>query len=561
MGLIFPAALGLAALSIPIIIFYMLRLRRQPAQVSSLLLWRRVLQDHQANAPWQRLRRNLLLLLQLLLLALLVLALARPFRNVDAKVQGNVILLLDASASMQATDVSPTRFEAAKTEARAVIRSLKSGDSVSLIRVADLPQPLLTGDAAADRNALEAALAAAEPGASAANWEPALALAAAGAASQANSTVVILSDGAIPADLPALPAPVRWIPVGERSDNQAIVALATREGKNGAELFVQVANFADETVSTRLEIRLDGQLFEARNLNLPPAPGGTESLTLTGLPAGTQTIEARLARPDDLLLDNVARANRSTLGGRVLLVGPGNLFLERAFGLLPGLSVLQATPDTLPTEADFDLVVFDRVAPETLPDFAENFLFIAPPQSTPLFEVRGTFTNTLRTGQPAADHPALAYVDFANLHVSQAQKIESPPWMRTLLNSDGGPLLLAGENEGRRAAIIAFSLINSDLPLQIDFPILIANLSRWLLDQPAFETPATDAGSAAGAANPLNAAESNIRPDQSRILGSNAGQTDAPSLQGRQEFWWLLAALALIILGWEWWVYWRGGGA
>jgi hypothetical protein len=108
LGLIVPAALGFIALAIPIIIFYMLRLRRQPAPISSLLLWQRVLQDHEANAPWQRVRRNLLLLLQLLLLALLVLALARPFRTVEAKVQGNIILLIDASASMQATDISPS---------------------------------------------------------------------------------------------------------------------------------------------------------------------------------------------------------------------------------------------------------------------------------------------------------------------------------------------------------------------------------------------------------------------------------------------------------------------
>jgi 4-hydroxybenzoate polyprenyltransferase len=71
MGFINPAALGLFLLSIPIVIFYMLRLKRQPMKVSSLLLWQRVLQDQQANAPWQKLRRNLLLLLQLLLLALL----------------------------------------------------------------------------------------------------------------------------------------------------------------------------------------------------------------------------------------------------------------------------------------------------------------------------------------------------------------------------------------------------------------------------------------------------------------------------------------------------------
>src|SRR5690606_15281051 len=126
----------------PIIIFYMLKLRRRPARVSSLLLWQQVVQDRQANAPWQRLKRNLLLLLQLLILALLVLALARPYLNVPAEVQGNVVILLDASASMQATDVSPSRFAAAQAEALALIERLGANDAVSLLAVESTPRLL-----------------------------------------------------------------------------------------------------------------------------------------------------------------------------------------------------------------------------------------------------------------------------------------------------------------------------------------------------------------------------------------------------------------------------------
>lgn len=560
MGLLLPGALGLTALALPIIIFYMLRLRRQPARVSSLLLWQRVLQDHQANAPWQKLRRNLLLLLQLLLLALLVLALARPFRAVEAKVQGNVIILLDASASMQATDVTPTRFEAAKTAARALINALKPGDTVSLIAVADLPRPLITADAGLDRSALEAALKAAQPGPAPANWPTALALASAGAASMPQSTVVILSDGAIPADLPALPAPVRWMPIGTGSNNQAIVALSTREGNAGPELFARVINFSDQPAQTRLEIRVDDQLFEARNLSLAAYPQGSRSLTFTGLPATAQTIQAALSQADDLPLDNQAQTRRAPLGGRVLLVGPGNLFLERALGLLPGLSVAQTGPDNLPAQiADFDLLIFDRTAPQTIPAGTKNMLFIGPPNSTPLFAVGDVFSNTRIIIPPAADHPALAYVDFANLHLASARAVTPPPWMRPLLTAEGGPLLLAGENNSQRLAVIAFDLLKSDLPLQVDFPILMANLTRWLLEQPALEADSTAANSANR--NPLNVAESNIRPNQAQISGANANQPETATLPGRQEFWWILAALTLPVLAWEWWVYWRGGGA
>src|SRR6476660_9635530 len=103
MGVLLPVALALLALAIPIVVFYMLRLRRQELNVSSSMLWRRAALDRTANAPWQRLRRNLLLLLQLLLLLLLVFSLARPFIFTDSVASGNIVLVLAASASMQAT--------------------------------------------------------------------------------------------------------------------------------------------------------------------------------------------------------------------------------------------------------------------------------------------------------------------------------------------------------------------------------------------------------------------------------------------------------------------------
>ena len=104
MSFLTPLALIGGLLAIPVILMYMLRLRRREVTVSSTFLWQQILHNNEANTPWQRLKRNLLLLLQLLILALLVLALARPFIVVPAVSAGQIALLLDASASMNATD-------------------------------------------------------------------------------------------------------------------------------------------------------------------------------------------------------------------------------------------------------------------------------------------------------------------------------------------------------------------------------------------------------------------------------------------------------------------------
>ena len=552
MGFLSPAALIFSALAIPIIIFYMLRLRRQPLRVSSLLLWQKVLQDRRANAPWQRIRRNLLLLLQLLILLLIVLALARPFRTVEAGVQGNVILLIDDSASMQATDTPPDRLTAAKNKAVAVIRALRPGDTVSVIAVADFPQPLLTGDAVTNRRELESAIRDLPPTAAAANWDTALALAAASAASIPNSTVVVVTDGALPADLPPLPVSVRTITVPGGAENQAIVALATRDTRNGAELFVRVENFSDAPVEQLLEISVDGQLFDARAVSLAAYPAGGAALTFSDIPPTAQTITAQLTRNDSLALDNHATIRRNFQGGTVLLVGDGNLFLERAFGLLPGLTVSLAKPDNLPADTPFDLMVFDRPVPPALPENAAALLFIAPPADPPLFSVRGPFSNPAVL--PAAEHPITTFTDFRDVQIAAAEKVDAP-WAQTVLAASGGSLLLAGESDGKRVAILTFNLLQSDLPLKVDFPILVANLSRWLLRQSAEPESVAGADTAADT-NPLNPAESNIRPTQTEIRGAANGST-GDSVPGQQEFWWLLAVAALGVLLLEWWFFWK----
>src|SRR4051812_26851607 len=99
------AAAAAAAIAVPtLLILYFLKLRRRELAVSSTLLWKKAIQDLQVNAPFQKLRRNLLLLLQLLLLALLCLALSRPVANFSQGAARLSVILVDRSASMSATE-------------------------------------------------------------------------------------------------------------------------------------------------------------------------------------------------------------------------------------------------------------------------------------------------------------------------------------------------------------------------------------------------------------------------------------------------------------------------
>jgi Ca-activated chloride channel family protein len=130
-----PEAIAFAAAIPVVIVFYLLKRRRVAKLVPSTLLWQRFLTDMQASAPFQRLRHNWLLLLQILLLLLVILALMRPYFPGTARPSTLRILVLDASASMQSTDVAPSRFEAARTEALKWVDGL-AGDERMMILLA-----------------------------------------------------------------------------------------------------------------------------------------------------------------------------------------------------------------------------------------------------------------------------------------------------------------------------------------------------------------------------------------------------------------------------------------
>src|SRR5256886_17070076 len=114
MSLLVPAALAFGLIIPIILLLYFMRPKRQERVVGSTLLWQQALQDLQASRPWQRLRITPLLVLQLLAAIVIVLILTRPPIFLRSPISGNTIIILQASASMQATDVTPNRFEVAK---------------------------------------------------------------------------------------------------------------------------------------------------------------------------------------------------------------------------------------------------------------------------------------------------------------------------------------------------------------------------------------------------------------------------------------------------------------
>jgi hypothetical protein len=620
MSFLTPLFLALGLLAAPIIVLYMLRLRRREILVSSTLLWQKLLRDREANAPWQRLRRNLLLLLQLLILAALVLALARPFLPVPSVVSGSIVVLLDGSASMLATDVEPNRFEAAKKQVHSLIEELGGGDQMTLILVGRSPEVLVS--ATSDRNLLRSALDDAQVGPEIADWSSAVALASGAAQGFQEARVLVVSDGGLPEGLPPLPAETIFIPIGASGENLAVTALASRETDSGPELFASITNYGQVQREALISIDLDGTLAYSRRVIVPA--GGSNNLTWN-VPPDTNLITARLVENEEdyLQIDDVAWSiHEGIVSNRALILGKGNRFLETVFSVLPGVEVFRSGSDTVLgdlNDGDFDLYILDGVpVPDPIP--AADLLIIDPQpgsveQATEvvsLFSVTGIFsdTNVIRV----SDSSLLRFVDWSNIHVRQA-KILDAPWAEPLVIAEGGPLFLSGERNGRRIAILPFPLQESDLPIQIAFPILMANITDWLNPGKAFETSdgiqpgdpvaitlgadsnavivtkpngerwletagdvpivfdktgdlgvyevsfrdATgDVPAGSFAVNLLSPGESALSPAETIKLGQatieQAGEEDI----GQREIWPWLAGLAFFVLLIEWWVFHRG---
>jgi hypothetical protein len=275
---------------------------------------------------------------------------------------------------------------------------------------------------------------------------------------------------------------------------------------------------------------------------------------------------------------------------------------------LPGLQPFRLLPGAELPEEPFDLYVLDSVT-ETVPLPAAELLWVNPISST-LFGVGEVFTNT-KLVRVAADDPLAQYLDWDAVNILQARRVEVPDWARVLVEAEGGPLVFAGETGGRRVAVITFRLQDSDLPLQLAFPVLMSNLINYLAPARAFSAPdglrpgetllikprggdsaiaidapdgqryqasATEAGvlfassdrlgvytvvsnqAVLGrfAVNLFNPAESAIRPAPVIQVGRAEVSAARQAEIGQLEIWPWIAAAAFVLLCLEWWVFHRG---
>lgn len=608
MSFLAPAALAFAAAIPVVVVFYLLKRKRVVRLVSSTVLWQKFLSETQANAPFQKLRKNWLLILQIILLALTVLAVSRPFFKTKAKPAQLRVIILDNSASMQATDEAPSRFDKARSEALKWVDSLSDNDLMVVIEAGANTE--VKQSATSQKAALRRALQACSPNDGPTRLIPALRMAESLVRDQRSAEIHLFSDGAVPElnEFENKALPLIYHRVGKGANNIGITALDVRANPEDATqraVYANIANYSSNHVETDIELSFEGQLLETRSIKIPPGESSPQVFKASQTRDGVFALQ--LNARDDLLADNhAAIVSLLPKPVKVLLVSRGNRFLEKALRALPNVELSNATDLTDPG-AGFDFVVLDDVAPSVWP--IGNVLAIHVSNTNWFNEVARLDAPPIVDWRSA--HPLLRYSGFDNVQVMQTLATKVPTWAVSLADAPQASILLAGELGRQRIIWIGFDLLESNWLLRVSFPIFIANAVEWLnpangrggqllvkagdafrmaLSRPEKQAQVTlpdGAGKTISidpnasefvfgdtskqgtyrlhlgtndlvfCVNLLDSAESNIRPRDELQLGKYT-KVAATTLQSTNtELWRTIAAVGLLFLLFEWWFYHR----
>ncbi|MEX0865999.1 MAG: BatA and WFA domain-containing protein [Pirellulales bacterium] len=500
----------LAAVPPAIVALYFLKLKREPLEVPSTYLWSKSIEDLHVNSLWQRLRRSLLLLLQLLLLALLAVALWDPSWRGSQFPQHRYVFLVDHSASMNAVDTGQpdrTRLDVAKQRVAEMIDSMDSRDVGMIVSFSDTAQ--VVQEPTNNHNLLKRRLATIEPTNRPTRLDDALRVAGGlvnpeGATADAKpAELVVFSDFRLPSvrDFNLGRLTPRFEMVGDpEAGNVGVVAFAARrldERPDDVQAFARVANFTSQPRRVQVALHLDDALHDVKEIAIDAGDDQGVGFTLRGLESGVLRLE--IDGDDSLALDNrawvvVDRPRRA----RTLLVTPGNVNLRRALSTARVNELAEvefAAPDVFAAEEYqrkaqqgwYDLVIYDQCAPPQMP--ASNTLFIGQFPS----DGRWQYGDDIELPQiidTERTHPLMQLLELGDVAISQARQLKPPLGATTLIDSHEGPIFAIAPRGGYEDAVFGMEFVgvddagrrtyNTNWPLRPSFPVFIHETLTYL---------------------------------------------------------------------------------
>ncbi len=536
-----PLFLALGLVAVPIVAAYLHRQRRRKQEVSSALLFRVIAGE---NTPTKRALarpRHLVSLIVVLLAVIALVSAAADFRSETAKPR-DWIVVLDTSASMGATVLGSdtSRLDEAREALADALSSMGPGDRVALVTAgqATAVQIGLTED---HGKVAELAADVTADGSSEA-LPRALAIADAMALGD-DAEIVLMTDG-VGVSIPSMRRSPQVHTVGSAGPNLGINALAVREADalGLAEVFLSVTSNVGSDREVEVVLQVDDTVVDVIPLTVP-SRSAAEHLHRVSLPEGARIRATLQNHGDDVLsIDDVASTPRAE-GERVkvvLVTRTRVSFTAEALRLHPRVDLRILGPfDVAPSDtADLLILEADYRAGALPPARAVLAMGVDP---TALGVEQGPSVPAPDIMRWSFDDPLFRFVDLESIELPRANTLRMAQGMRSLLDSEQGPLAVQFRQEAREIVVFGFAPHDSDLVLRVGFVNLIANAVEWAApaapDDPGAEPPRV-----------LPATESRLDPVRA-IPGALQGDfADRPATEN--PLWRTLAwtALALLLL-------------
>jgi hypothetical protein len=414
---------------------------------------------------------------------LAALAMARPTWTYFSSKKGNMILVIDTSASMKTRTGSGARFDAARQKAMELIEKRDPDQKILIVEAGH--KPMIKAGFLDNSNQAKNLVSNLTPSDTSGKLEPAIYLALSFVDPSKEDTLYLITDGAgedVSGLLKNHPK-IRPIIVTGGNHNIGVTKFRFRqeiERDDHYEIMLEIKNFTASSITCPVHLSIDGAAIFKKTFTFKAQEKMLLIFPYTGLISGIAG--AKLEIDDDFATDNQSYLSLNAAKDIwVLLVSKGNFFLEKLLNAYPNVkvnSVKKIIPSSWKDQTlRNDIVIVDRM------DFPEtdkgNFLLIdAYSPSVPIVK-----TGHIRFPKNLVGdlkNPLIANVNVSGLIVEQATKLAGDERLHPVIRSGETGLLYTYEKGGMRAVLLSFDPAQSNLPLKIAYPVMMSNIINWL---------------------------------------------------------------------------------
>ncbi len=457
---------------IPLLIFlYILKQRSQDHIIPSTFLWKEVYKNVEASTPFERLKYNIMLLLQLLTIVFLTLALTDPFISMMGKDYKNIIIVMDSTGSMTASYGDVTRIEEAKRRAEDYINSINGDAAITIINAAEKPSIELSSSK--DKYLAKDKLKSIKLKSVSGNIEDSVSIIRAITKENESYEAIFFTDKSL--DITDINGKV--IDLTQKVSNASLDFLSYSENKEELRVLAKVTNRGSYEYTSDIALYGGDELLDIKSLTLNPKESKNvlfDKISFKGDILKAELTEEDSIKEDNLIFEKILHEDKK----KVLLVTEKNIFLERALQTIPSIDIYKTNEEAnINKEDKYDLYIFDNITPTNIPK--EGNLLLINPESNSIFKVK----EELEGGYGVVTESSLSkYTEGLKFAIKSYKEIEKPNWSEEFLKVEENNLGFIGNYNGKVVGVLGFDLHNSDLTLKAEFPILVHNVVGRLLD-------------------------------------------------------------------------------